>query len=448
MALFRKVLLHVCLFLYVSFITPSLTYDTFKTTLKILQHQSGRKYDSIIIVFDFYEEKQQTDLLRETIYHQMFDKDHGFMGSIVSHKNNSSSLVQNIEDLLRAPMYSLLVVLDFKIADLIRQAVFRSSRAFVQDNTWLFVNPYDDKNASDINNFKQSLEYWHNENIKLDSQLYVLNGNLTYASLLEVYKVCKDGELTITEVQNITDVTELQDQTTMIWDRRNDLMGCTLRIAYVDSFPYITKAKEDDVLTNINRRYILKSGNTTMYGGMVNQLEIMTLLVSDLNFTISWIRAEDNSYGVYNTDTKSWNGLIGLMTTDKADLSNAYLTVTKSRSTAISFTTEIDQTNFGLFMAKPGISPSWSTFVDVFNLKYWCVLFTVAILLSLTLVLFFYILENNETHIANNFIRDMLSSTSVMLLSLATYDVFIEMKFHSKVKLQIHIVTHQLLTFQ
>ena len=92
-----------------------------------------------------------------------------------------------------------------------------------------------------------------------------------------------------------------------------------------------------------------------MYGGKTNQFETIKLLSSDLNFTISWVHAEDNSYGVYNKYTNTWNGLIGLLTQDKADFSNAFLSVTSIRSTAISFTNDFDQFRFGLYMARPSI---------------------------------------------------------------------------------------------
>ena len=49
-------------------------------------------------------------------------------------------------------------------------------------------------------------------------------------------------------------------------------------------------------LENVNKRYVIEGDNElTMYGGSVNQIELTKLLKSDLNFTISWIKADDNS---------------------------------------------------------------------------------------------------------------------------------------------------------
>lgn len=96
-----------------------------------------------------------------------------------------------------------------------------------------------------------------------------------------------------------------------------------LRVAYIDQPPYITKDKGTPKI-----QYTAQFGNETFYGGNINQLELIEILSRDLNFTTTWIPTRDNAYGVYNRVTKKWNGLIGLITNNEADLSNAFLTVT------------------------------------------------------------------------------------------------------------------------
>merc|ERR1712020_179967 len=109
-----------------------------------------------------------------------------------------------------------------------------------------------------------------------------------------------------------------------------------------------------------------------MYGGKENAIELIKLLAYDLNFTISRVKAEDSSYGVYDPEEKVWNGLIGLLIRDRADFCSSRLIHTSARSKVISFTTEIEEYQFGLFMASPSVSPSWYTFFDVFDYWYWC----------------------------------------------------------------------------
>ena len=112
--------------------------------------------------------------------------------------------------------------------------------------------------------------------------------------------------------------------------------------------------------------------------------------------------------------------MIGLLVQDKADFSNAFLTVTSIRSNAISFTNDIDQWKFGLYMARPSISPSWTTFLEVFEAKYWLTLIAVILICSLTLVLFLQILPINQEE---GFTMNFLSSTSIVLLSMGACDV-------------------------
>ena len=208
-------------------------------------------------------------------------------------------------------------------------------------------------------------------------------------------------------------------------------MGCTLRVAYLDRFPFITKAQENTSLLNVHERRVFRSGNMTMYGGNINQIQILKLLSYDLNFTISWVRAEDNSYGVYNAKTKEWDGLIGLIVKDMADLSSAHLTVTSLRSSAVDFTAEFDNTKFGLFMKKPKLSSSWGTFLEVFYLTYWICLIAIVLACSLILAMFFVILNNNNASkekSGNNkqhFVDKVGISTAMVCLSLATHDVFV-----------------------
>ena len=188
-------------------------------------------------------------------------------------------------------------------------------------------------------------------------------------------------------------------------------------------------ARDKKELENVNKRYVIEGDNElTMYGGSVNQIELTKLLKSDSNFTISWIKAEDNSYGVYNQEQNTWNGLVGLLIKNMADLSNAHLTVTPGRSDVISFSADFDRTQFGLFMAKPGITFSWSTFVDVFDKSYWIALCVIVFVIVFLLVAFFKnqtTLSKGRSCVSSNF-STVLSSTSMILLSLGSFETNID----------------------
>jgi hypothetical protein len=186
-------------------------------------------------------------------------------------------------------------------------------------------------------------------------------------------------------------------------------------------------AHENEDLSKINDRHILKSDqNTTMYGiGAVGEVELIKQLVYDLNFTTSWVKSEDNSYGVYNKERKTWNGVIQMLIQDQADLSSAHLTITSARSSVVSFTEGFDRTRCGLFMAKRSVVSSWLTFMEVFTSRYWCVLVATISLISFTLVFFIGYKVSNQNFTTVKMFADILSSTSIVLLSLATLDLLI-----------------------
>ena len=65
------------------------------------------------------------------------------------------------------------------------------------------------------------IEYYYNEKTRIDSQIYVLTGNLTKATVLEVYKICKDANLTIHEVGKTGYGADLAlENNRSMWERR------------------------------------------------------------------------------------------------------------------------------------------------------------------------------------------------------------------------------------
>ena len=215
----------------------------------------------------------------------------------------------------------------------------------------------------------------------------------------------------------------------MLWSRRNELSGCTLRVAYVDQPPIISRAESGEELNNAE--HILNAGNITMYGGKNSHLEILQRLSDDLNFTITWVQAMDNSYGVFNKEKGVWDGLIKLIMDGEADLSNAYLTITPSRSEVVSFSIGFDHTRYGLFMKKPSRhSTSWGTFIILLHPQYWAALISISILFIVTSLILLYHIDSEYSsspgrHSKTGKLMHYLgSSTSLILLALSTLEVF------------------------
>ena len=388
MVIFRTVEWYLCLPLLIECVATNSNIDTFQKTLKVLERQNSRKFDGLITLSDTNIIPSQNDLLRKTIEDQIFKSNPYFMNTMTAKEHNISKSMRNIENLLSAPMRFFLAILDYKTSPFIKQIVTVIPKEYFQKHTWLLVNPYDCDNISEKESFRGIVDSWNKHIITLDSQLYILNGNLSFASLLEVYKECKDGEIKIQEVLKVSNNTDSLEQNTKLWDRRNNLMGCNIRVAYVDKYPLITTNKSNAKFKDTKPRYTIQSGNKTVYGGVINRVELIKQLSLELNFSTTWVLAEDNSYGVFDEKTRQWNGLINLLLNDKADLSNSFLAVTSLRSTAVSFTIDIGRYKHGLYMAKPSISASWFTFIEVFDVKYWLALFGMALFCSIILATF------------------------------------------------------------
>lgn len=421
-----------CLILLSNLQAPVLGIETWLDTLDILQDTDNIKFDSIILLYEGDQEHSENLSLDKGIYHTIFSN--AFQGHIVFRSGDNRNYTLDIQTVINGHMQTLIVVLNLKTCHAIRRALFNLPKDYFRNSAWVLVNPYENKNNKDENRFKRIM----NNMVMFDSKIYVINVNKTHVSLQEVYKICSEREVEMQTIQNIGYETNssfvkenrIEKQNVLetqksIWDRRNSLMGCNLKIAYVDSFNHITMADSEDEIEHIDSWNVFKSGNITMYAGASNELELIKQLSHDLNFTITWVQAKDNSYGVLDNNTKLWNGIIGLLVRDEADLSNAYLINTKSRSEVVSFSTQFHLATFGLFMARPSsVKPSWTTFLDVFSLTYWFLLISMVACLLLVLLFFFQNGKENTSCTTTTFLGDIAASLLTVLLSLGTYDIF------------------------
>ena len=77
------------------------------------------------------------------------------------------------------------------------------------------------------------------------------------------------------------------------------------------------------------------SGNERFEGYNVDLIsEVASIL--GFNYTINLVA--DGNYGSYNEKNKTWNGMIGELLSQKADLAVADLTITYERETGVDFT--------------------------------------------------------------------------------------------------------------
>ena len=402
-----------------SFLTINAGFDTYKHALNILEKQNSRKFACLVIIADVTQNDYNSDPFKEKLFNLDFEESR-YSYIFVQEEQNVSNVMQKVVKLSNNFEPSLIVVLDYNNSNFVQSVMTDISSKQFLENTWLMINPFKHKNLKEENKFVTDLQNKISDKLLFDTQLYILSGKLSSASLLEVFKTCYNYNLKITKVQELSKDMALNNKKLSLWGRRNNLMGCNLRIAYIDQPPFISKRKDSSKI-----RYTFEFGNQTFYGGNINQIELIEMLSKDLNFTTTWIPTKDNSYGVYDKETKEWNGLIGMIANGEADLSNAFFTVTSLRSHAITFTADIGILKFGLYMAKPSISPSWSTFVDVFNNSYWGSLLGGILVFTLALAIFSRVIDtkNRSKMSLNQISSSFLSSLSVVLLGMGACDL-------------------------
>ena len=227
-----------------------------------------------------------------------------------------------------------------------------------------------------------------------------------------------------------TDLKTLYTKTDFIWNRRQDFLGCTLKVSYFEDNPLLRTVKNNSVTMNASGtdEDYLTAGNLIMFG---TQTELFANLMKDLNFSVEWIYEESHIYGKYNRRNKSWSGIVGQLERGEAELSIYQLDVILSRSLAVTFSTPTGTNDYGLYMQKPRQSLTWSTYTKVFSLDYWITVAFVAVICWLLLFLLFQWMDirkwpKNQTEMDSkyiNILKNIGSGLSVVGLSFGQQDV-------------------------
>ena len=268
-------------------------FDTFKHALNILERQNSRKFSSLVIIADMTKNSYNSDPFKDKLFDLGFEESR-YSYIFVQQEQNVSNVIQKVVKSSYNFEPSLIVVLDYRNSDFVQNVMTDISSEQLRENTWLMINPFEPNNSAEENEFVTNLQNTISDKLLFDTQLYILSGTLSLASLLEVFKTCYNYNLKMTRVQGLWKDKALKNKDLSLWGRRNNLMGCNLRIAYIDQPPYITKRKDSSKMM-----HTFKFGDQTFYGGNINQIELIEMLSKDLNFTTTWIPTKDNSYGVY-----------------------------------------------------------------------------------------------------------------------------------------------------
>ena len=144
-------------------------------------------------------------------------------------------------------------------------------------------------------------------------------------------------------------------------------------------------------------------------------IDVLDILRFDLNFTYTIREPEDKKYGT-KLENGSWNGIIGELHREKADIGLSDLSVTDFRAQVVDFTVGLYISSNKLYLKIPKRGLSWKTFTDVFDDMYWLAFSCVTAAIS---VLFYviFLFVNGESTI------DVGTSVSTVFLSVVGLEI-------------------------
>jgi ABC-type amino acid transport substrate-binding protein len=257
-------------------------------------------------------------------------------------------------------------------------------------------------------------------NLRLDSRLFYYQGHQNdKLTLVELYAI-KGGPLIEREIGKWTSHHGLVVPNPNIWDRRANLMGTKLKCTTMPG-SILTIVKHDS------------TGNVANITGLFQ--DIIHHLEDSLNFTAQTKVSKDGKWGSYEKDTSSWNGMVGMLINNEADIATAALTQTLERSEAIFFTIPLqhDMSTLIAPLAKGKATQFW-VYMDIFSITIWVAIST--IMLSICVGFFLINVSGvNSFHKSvdsEEFGIDNSLALSIIMLFQLSYDVVVE-KMSAKV---------------
>ena len=196
-------------------------------------------------------------------------------------------------------------------------------------------------------------------------------------------------------VSHIATMTENGNETDFVdftWNRRQDLAGCSLRVAFLHDPPFVFEIKKNEAIPKLSSNCL--DANEKMICG--SYIQLFRVLVKAINFTIEWVKVDDNKYGSFDVAKQEWNGVTGALHHGKADVSLVQLSVTPSRSKVIKYSVQITKTEARMYVKRQEYEGSWYTYIEVFDSVVWFSLLLMCLLASCTGCIIFISTENKS----------------------------------------------------
>lgn len=406
----------------------------FQSSLEHLNIRNGLQLESILLISDSGENVCRNSFHMD-FYFDIISLNTQYLLCAMDHNLTQHKL----QEVLGRSQLTYVVVLDFDCSSTIQNAIFGLSKTLFVSNVFIFIqlktnytNDYIEKLWS-----SQFERNWKKEFTSLPSQVYILKQEDSIAwSLSELYKPCKIRPMLQRKLITFSNHRIQSLNTKSIWERRKDLSGCHLKVAYINTIHFHEIVNQSETQSwKDHGNYVSKDkvptivvqGGGKSFSGL--DREVFNALYSTLNFSIVWVHSKDNKFGAYNRSSNQWNGLVNVLARNEADMTVCWLTVTQLRGQVVSYAESLYYGSYKLYTKKPEPTTSWTTYVDVFSLNYWITLIIVFFVMSLILFFGFYVADRYKTNQnpigAKTISHTILSAFSATLLSVGAQDVYL-----------------------
>ncbi|XP_072394933.1 glutamate receptor ionotropic, kainate 2 [Diabrotica undecimpunctata] len=206
------------------------------------------------------------------------------------------------------------------------------------------------------------------------SGLHGLTGNLEFSEgkranfkvdLLKLKKeeIRKVGEWTVTDGINITDPNAFYE---------NHTPNITLIVMTREERPYVMVNEEKNL-----------TGNARYEGFCI---DLLKWIAGQVGFQYTIRLVPDHMYGVFDPDTKEWNGIVRELMEKRADLAVASMTINYARESVIDFTKPFMNLGIGILFKVPTSQPTrLFSFMNPLAVEIWLYVLAAYILVSFTL---------------------------------------------------------------
>ena len=193
--------------------------------------------------------------------------------------------------------------------------------------------------------------------LDLDDDLFLTYyANDQSLQIKELYKIRPSEDFEVISLPYANFTTGLMLSPNEKWNRRKDLQGVVMKIAGLESMPYITS------MTPVRGQ----PGFFKMEGLCA---EVVFALQEIMNFTFTLIQPPDMQWGALQADG-SWSGMVNLLHTQQIDFATDFQ-VTHARSEVITFAQPIRETYHSLFIQNPSNTLNYKAYIEPLHYLAW-----------------------------------------------------------------------------